>query len=100
MKLKKSVYSKIFIGSSVFITANIFMFILWLFGLKDMEVNFYISGFSGLITSFILNNILNNKINTIPYDEYDNDNVKFFIILILSLILLIVQAVFLAGLRD
>jgi len=96
MKLKKSVYSKIFIGSSVFITANIFMFILWLFGLKDMEVNFYISGFSGLITSFILN----NKINTIPYDEYDNDNVKFFIILILSLILLIVQAVFLAGLRD
>ena len=61
-----------------------------------MEVNFYISGFSGLITSFILN----NKINTIPYDEYDNDNVKFFIILILSLILLIVQAVFLAGLRD
>ena len=96
MKLKKSVYSKIFIGSSVFITANIFMFILWLFGLKDMEVNFYISGFSGLITSFILNNI----INTIPYDEYDNDNVKFFIILILSLILLIVQAVFLAGLRD
>ncbi|EPF25833.1 hypothetical protein [Treponema socranskii] len=96
MKLKKSVYSKIFIGSSAFITANIFMFILWLFGLKDMEVNFYISGFSGLITSFILN----NKINTIPYDEYDNDNVKFFIILILSLILLIVQAVFLAGLRD
>jgi len=96
MKLKKSVYSKIFIGSCVFITANIFMFILWLFGLKDMEVNFYISGFSGLITSFILN----NKINTIPYDEYDNDNVKFFIILILSLILLIVQAVFLAGLRD
>ena len=96
MKLKKSVYSKIFIGSSVFITANIFMFILWLFGLKDMEVNFYISGFSGLITSFILN----NKINTIPYDEYDNDNVKFFILLILSLILLIVQAVFLAGLRD
>ena len=96
MKLKKSVYSKIFIGSSAFITANIFMFILWLFGLKDMEVNFYISGFSVLITSFILN----NKINTIPYDEYDNDNVKFFIILILSLILLIVQAVFLAGLRD
>lgn len=96
MKLKKSVYSKIFIGSCVFITANIFMFILWLFGLKDMEVNFYISGFSGLITSFILN----NKINTIPYDEYDNDNVKFFIILILSLILLIVQVVFLAGLRD
>ncbi|MFC2281318.1 MAG: hypothetical protein ACFNLN_07065 [Treponema socranskii subsp. buccale] len=96
MKLKKSVYSKIFIGSSAFITANIFMFILWLFGLKAMEVNFYISGFSGLITSFILN----NKINTIPYDEYDNDNVKFFIILILSLILLIVQAVFLAGLRD
>ena len=96
MKLKKSVYSKIFIGSSAFITANNFMFILWLFGLKDMEVNFYISGFSGLITSFILN----NKINTIPYDEYDNDNVKFFIILILSLILLIVQAVFLAGLRD
>lgn len=96
MKLKKSVYSKIFIASSVFIAANIFMFILWLFGLKDMEVNFYISGFSGLITSFILN----NKINTIPYDEYDNDNVKFFIILILSLILLIVQAVFLAGLRD
>nr|WP_180484901.1 hypothetical protein [Treponema socranskii] len=96
MKLKKSVYSKIFIGSSAFITANIFIFILWLFGLKDMEVNFYISGFSGLITSFILN----NKINTIPYDEYDNDNVKFFIILILSLILLIVQAVFLAGLRD
>ena len=96
MKLKKSVYSKIFIGSSAFITANIFMFILWLFGLKAMEVNFYISGFSGLITSFILN----NKINTIPYDEYDNDNVKFFIILILSLILLIVQAIFLAGLRD
>ena len=96
MKLKKSVYNKIFIGSSAFITANIFMFILWLFGLKAMEVNFYISGFSGLITSFILN----NKINTIPYDEYDNDNVKFFIILILSLILLIVQAVFLAGLRD
>ena len=96
MKLKKSVYSKIFIGSSAFSTANIFMFILWLFGLKAMEVNFYISGFSGLITSFILN----NKINTIPYDEYDNDNVKFFIILILSLILLIVQAVFLAGLRD
>ena len=53
MKLKKSVYSKIFIGSCVFITANIFMFILWLFGLKDMEVNFYISGFFGLITSFI-----------------------------------------------
>lgn len=96
MKLKKSVYSKILIGSSAFITANIFMFILWLFGLKDMEVNFYISGFSGLITSFILN----NKVNIIPYDEYDNDNVKFFIILILSLILLIVQAVFLAGLRD
>ena len=96
MKLKKSVYSKIFIASSAFIAANIFMFILWLFELKDMEVNFYISGFSGLITSFILN----NKINTIPYDEYDNDNVKFFIILILSLILLIVQVVFLAGLRD
>ena len=40
MKLKKSVYSKIFIGSCVFITANIFMFILWLFGLKDYGSKF------------------------------------------------------------
>lgn len=90
MKLNKSVYSKIFIGCTTFSIANIFMPILWLFGLKNIEVVFYASGLLGMLIAFLLD----KKINTIPYDEYDNYNKIFFVFMLLALILLIGQGVF------
>ncbi len=89
MKLKKSVYWKIFCGSVTFFCANLIKIILFFFTINNIKIEYGISICTGSFVAFLLN----KNINTVPYDENDNDNVKFFILLIVSIIVLITQSV-------
>lgn len=91
MKLKRSVHEKIFCGCMIFLVANIISLILWLFSLKEFETRVIVSVCIGFLLSFPLN----KKINTIPYDEYDNDNLIFFILLLFLIFILMGQSLFL-----
>ncbi len=91
MKLKRSVHEKIFCGCMIFLIANIISFILWLFSLKEFKTRITVSVWIGFLLSFPLN----KKINTIPYDEYDNDNLIFFILLFILIFILMGQTLFL-----
>lgn len=98
MKLSKSVHSKIFFGFISLLSANVVMFILCIakLNINDTELNFKISFIIGGISGFLLE----KKLNTIPYDKYDNYNMIFFVFMLLALILLIGQGVFFGRYKE
>lgn len=92
MKLKRSVHGKIFSGCMIFLIANVLSFFLWVIGIKEVKSRFMI----GCGVVFFLSIVLDEEINTAPYDEYDNDNIIFFVIFLFEVFILIGQMLLLS----
>ncbi len=88
--MKIRVLSKIFYGFMSLLSANIIIFFLFLFGMKDIETNIAIS----FILGGILGYIADDKLNVMEYDPYDNYDALFFVFILLLVGLFIAQGVF------
>ena len=88
IKLEKSVHSKIFYGWLTFLIANVVSFLFWIIGIENRLIIFQASVVLGAFIAIPVG----EKINTIPYDEDYNDNIKFLLMIFLFIIILIVQA--------
>lgn len=87
IKLEKSVNSKIFYGWLTFLIANVVSFLFWIIGIENRLIIFQASVVLGAFIAIPVE----KKINTIPYDEDYNDDIKFFLMIQLFIIILIVQ---------
>lgn len=88
LKMERSVYWKIFNGWLTFLIANVIAFIFWIIGIENRLIIFQASVVLGALIAIPVG----EKINTIPYDEDYNDNIKFLLMIFLFIIILIVQA--------
>ena len=88
IKMNNSVHWKIFDGWLTFLIANVVAFLLWIIGVEDRLLVCQVSVVSGAVITLAVE----KKINTIPYDEDYNDNMKFLLMTFLLIVLLIIQA--------